>query len=118
MSSGSGAGKLAVLTGATGFLGSHLAEALLDDGWLVRASFRAGSDRSWLDGRPVEWRESDLVNADDCRTLLHGAHTVIIAASGGRWVRDGRPTPPENWSIDFPDGSACHGFSAHPLGWL
>ncbi len=42
----------------------------------------------------------------------------IIAARWGRWVRDGRPTTPENWSIDFPDGSACHGFSAHPLGWL
>ena len=43
---------------------------------------------------------------------------AIIAARWGRWVRDGRPTTPENWSIDFPDGSACHGFSAHPLGWL
>ena len=42
----------------------------------------------------------------------------IIAARWGRWVREGRPTTPENWSIDFPDGSACHGFSAHPLGWL
>lgn len=43
---------------------------------------------------------------------------AIIAARWGRWVREGRPTTPENWSIDFPDGSACHGFSAHPLGWL
>jgi hypothetical protein len=43
---------------------------------------------------------------------------AIIAARWGRWARDGHPTTPENWSIDFPDGSACHGFSAHPLGWL
>ena len=43
---------------------------------------------------------------------------AIIAARWGRWVREGRPNTPENWSIDFPDGSACHGFSAHPLGWL
>ncbi len=43
---------------------------------------------------------------------------AIIAARWGRWVQEGRPTTPENWSIDFPDGSACHGFSAHPLGWL
>lgn len=43
---------------------------------------------------------------------------AIIAARWGRWVRAGRVTTPENWSIDFPDGSACHGFSAHPLGWL
>lgn len=43
---------------------------------------------------------------------------AIIAARWGRWVQEGRVTTPENWSIDFPDGSACHGFSAHPLGWL
>lgn len=43
---------------------------------------------------------------------------AIIAARWGRWVSEVRPTTPENWSIDFPDGSACHGFSAHPLGWL
>jgi hypothetical protein len=42
----------------------------------------------------------------------------IIAARWGRWAKDGRPNTPENWSIDFADGSACHGFSAHPLGWL
>lgn len=50
----------------------------------------------------------------DRRTDIHD----IIAARWGRWVEEGRPTTPENWSIDFPDGSACHGFSAHPLGWL
>jgi hypothetical protein len=43
---------------------------------------------------------------------------AIIAARWGRWVCEGRVSTPENWSIDFPDGSACHGFSAHPLGWL
>lgn len=48
------------------------------------------------------------------RTDIH----AIIAARWGRWVAEGRVTTPENWSIDFPDGSACHGFSAHPLGWL
>jgi hypothetical protein len=48
----------------------------------------------------------------------HGDIREIIATRWGRWVREGRPNTPENWSIDFPDGSACHGFSAHPLGWL
>lgn len=42
----------------------------------------------------------------------------IIALRWGRWANAGWPTTWENWSIDFPDGSACHGFSAHPLGWL
>lgn len=50
----------------------------------------------------------------DRRTDIH----AIVAARWGRWAREGRPNTPENWSIDFPDGSACHGFSAHPLGWL
>lgn len=42
----------------------------------------------------------------------------IIKARWGRWAEALEPTTWENWSIDFPNGSACHGFSAHPLGWL
>lgn len=43
---------------------------------------------------------------------------AIIAARWGRWALAGEPTTWENWDISFPDGSACHGFSAHPLYWL
>ncbi|MEI6800294.1 MAG: hypothetical protein WCO04_13940, partial [Pseudomonadota bacterium] len=43
---------------------------------------------------------------------------AIIAARWGRWADAGQATTWENWDISFPDGSACHGFSAHPLGWL
>ena len=38
----------------------------------------------------------------------------IIRLRWGRWVRAGYPTCWENWSVDFPDGSQCHAFSAHP----
>ncbi|MEM7348007.1 MAG: hypothetical protein AAF485_27555, partial [Chloroflexota bacterium] len=38
----------------------------------------------------------------------------IILARWGRWVDQGEVTTWENWNIDFPDGSACHAFSAHP----
>ncbi len=75
-----GEGRLVALTGATGFLGSHLAEALLDDGWRVRAACRPTGDRSWLDGRPVEWRVTDLANPDECRELVKGAHAVVHCA--------------------------------------
>jgi hypothetical protein len=47
-----------------------------------------------------------------------GAIRAIIKARWGRWATSGESTTWENWNIDFPDGSACHGFSAHPLGWL
>ena len=38
----------------------------------------------------------------------------IIRRRWGRWVTAGYPTTWENWNVDFPDGSQCHAFSAHP----
>jgi alpha-L-rhamnosidase len=38
----------------------------------------------------------------------------IIRRRWGRWVEAGYPTAWENWNVGFPDGSQCHGFSAHP----
>ena len=43
---------------------------------------------------------------------------AIIRARWGRWAMAGEASTWENWNVDFPDGSVCHGFSAHPLGWL
>ena len=43
---------------------------------------------------------------------------AVIGARWGRWTNAGEVTTWENWSTEFPDGSACHGFSSHPLGWL
>jgi hypothetical protein len=39
---------------------------------------------------------------------------TIIRVRWGRWAAAGYPTAWENWSVDFPDGSQCHAFSAHP----
>jgi len=38
----------------------------------------------------------------------------IIRFRWGRWAKAGFPTTWENWNVDFPDGSQCHAFSAHP----
>ena len=38
----------------------------------------------------------------------------IIRRRWGRWVEAGYPTAWENWNVDFPDGSQCHAFAAHP----
>ena len=43
---------------------------------------------------------------------------AIIRARWGRWAEAGEPTCWENWNVDFPDGSKCHGFSSHPLYWI
>ena len=42
------------------------------------------------------------------------AGVEIIRRRWGRWVAGGFPTTWENWNVDFPDGSQCHAFSAHP----
>ncbi len=39
---------------------------------------------------------------------------AIVQRRWGRWVQAGYPTAWENWNVDFPDGSQCHAFSAHP----
>ncbi len=49
------------MTGATGFIGSHLAEALLDRGVQVRCLVRKESDLKWLKGLPIE------ITLGDCR---------------------------------------------------
>ena len=49
---------------------------------------------------------------------MHGRHQdliKIIESRWGRWVDQDQPTAWENWNVDFPDGSVCHAFSAHPL---
>jgi len=44
----------ALVTGATGFIGSHLVERLLDEGMRVACLIRPRSDSKWLDGLPLE----------------------------------------------------------------
>lgn len=47
----------------------------------------------------------------------HGQSDAVvemIKRRWGRWTRAGYPTTWENWNVDFPDGSQCHAFSAHP----
>ena len=42
----------------------------------------------------------------------------IIKHKWGYWVKNNYPTTWENWNVDFPDGSQCHSFSAHPLYFI
>ncbi len=54
----------ALVTGSTGFLGSHLVDVLLEAGYRVRCLIRATSRLRWLEGKPVELHEADLVGGD------------------------------------------------------
>ena len=77
----------ALVTGATGFVGSAVARALLDSGRTVRVLARPGSDRRNLDGLDVEVAEGDLTKLDSIQRAVQGATEVYhVAADYRLWV--------------------------------
>jgi dihydroflavonol-4-reductase len=69
----------ALVTGATGFVGSHLVDLLLERGWSVAATLRRSSRSRWLDGKPVDRIEVDVARPfalPACDVLFHVAGTI------------------------------------------
>ncbi|HCN38655.1 MAG TPA: NAD(P)-dependent oxidoreductase, partial [Bacteroidetes bacterium] len=50
----------AFITGATGFVGSHLADKLLEKGYEVYCLKRSSSSTKWLDGKNINYVNGDL----------------------------------------------------------
>ena len=74
-----------LLTGATGFLGAHLARRLVAGGRRVHALARAGSDRGRLADLPLVWHPGDLRDGASlertCSALAGTGFEVIHAAA-------------------------------------
>ena len=68
--------QIVALTGATGFLGRHLLEALLDKGFVVRALTRRNQEPR----AGVEWVRGDIVDPAAMMALTRRADIVIHAA--------------------------------------
>jgi dihydroflavonol-4-reductase len=80
---------LVVVTGATGFVGSAVARALLADGFRVRVLARKASPRRNLEGLDVEIVQGDLNNPASLTHALDGArHLFHVAADYRLWARD------------------------------
>ena len=78
---------MALVTGATGFVGSAVARALVGAGWQVRALVRAGSDRRNLQQLAVDIAVGDLADGSsldcalaDCPALFHLAADYRLGA--------------------------------------
>ncbi len=80
----------AFITGATGFVGQHLAQQLTEDGWQVTVFRREGSDPGILDTLDVRHAYGDITDAesidqampDQCDAVYH------VAASTNMWRRN------------------------------
>src|SRR5205085_2247939 len=79
-----GKAGLMVVTGGAGFIGSHLVEALLDEGYRGRVvdnlSTGHRANLEPLEGR-YEWLEGDLADIEVCRRAVEGAEAVFHQAA-------------------------------------
>ena len=72
--------KLVAVTGATGFVGSHLLAALARHGWTLRLLVRRWSPLPSLAGIAAEIVWGDLADEPALRQLVAGVDAVIHAA--------------------------------------
>ncbi|HKS05472.1 MAG TPA: SDR family NAD(P)-dependent oxidoreductase [Gemmatimonadaceae bacterium] len=84
------AGRRVLVTGATGFIGSHLVERLARDGAEVHALVRASASHAKLEalrGRAREW-EADITDIGALRKAIAGARPeVVFHLAGDTGVR-------------------------------
>jgi nucleoside-diphosphate-sugar epimerase len=75
--------RTALVIGATGGIGSEVAQALLRHGWHVRAVTRRAdaAARDFAGLGPVEWRAGDAMSEADIVAAARGARVILHAAN-------------------------------------
>jgi nucleoside-diphosphate-sugar epimerase len=72
--------QIAVVTGANGFVGSHLVELLLQKGFAVRCIIRKGSNTKWLKDLDIELFDCGLLDPNLLKPVFEGASYVFHIA--------------------------------------
>jgi dihydroflavonol-4-reductase len=79
----------ALVTGGTGFVGSHVARQLVEAGQTVRVLHRPSSRTQALDGVPYEASYGDVTDRDAVRRACEGVDVVYhVAAVADYWRAD------------------------------
>ena len=76
--------KLALVTGVAGFIGHHLANALVADGWKVRGVDDLSRGRQqWIDqfGESIDFRQQSVCDADAMRQAVEGVDVIFHQAA-------------------------------------
>ncbi len=76
-----------MVTGATGFIGSHLAEALVQRGGQVRCLLREESDLKWLKGLPIEIASGNCSDKPSLKEAVKGVDHVFHLAGVTKAVK-------------------------------
>ena len=100
------------MTGATGFVGSAVARALLAHGHTLRLLVRPGGNRANIAGLPAELAEGDLRDPASLERAVAGCRYVVhVAADYRLWVPD-----PEEMNRANVDGSRALFLAARAAG--
>lgn len=87
--------KIALVTGATGLVGSHVVERLVHDGWRVRALVREPRAAAWLAPLGAEVMRGDVLDPASFDAAARGTdvvfHTAAAILARGGWEAYRRP---------------------------
>lgn len=82
--------KTAFVTGATGFVGSHLVRELIGQGWTVTALVRESASREDLEGLAINYCLGDITDRQSLDRAIPGGVDAVfhVAASTSIWSRE------------------------------
>ncbi|MFH1194461.1 MAG: NAD-dependent epimerase/dehydratase family protein [bacterium] len=72
--------KIAVVTGGSGFIGSHLVDHLLSQGYSVKCIIRKSSNTRWLKGKDLELIDCGLFDKEKLKVVLKDADYLFHIA--------------------------------------
>ena len=77
-----------LITGASGFVGSHVADVMSEAGWKVRCLVRPTSSRRWLEHLPVEYALGDVSSEAGLDAACEGCDAVVHSAGVTNAIRN------------------------------